>query len=183
MSASRSTGGYGDGVVDAKITAPQIPRIVWMLWFQGWDRAPYVCKNCKSLGNWTSLHGERWWKIMNYDDDPSDPLDSTQVSYNLQCVKWQWLSVRFLSLSSESLNSICFRKSFDFFIHLLCCRPLPLLVTVVVLHPLLMWSLQYLNLVCIPKAPFAYWNDANICDSLSSGSHLSFGILGGKFEH
>ena len=112
MSASRSTGGYGDGVVDAKITAPQIPRIVWMLWFQGWDRAPYVCKNCKSLGNWTSLHGERWWKIMNYDDDPSDPLDSTQVSYNLQCVKWQWLSVRFLSLSSESLNSICFRKSF-----------------------------------------------------------------------
>eukprot|EP00434_Breviolum_minutum_P031855 symbB.v1.2.028172.t4/scaffold2961.1/size66437/4 len=47
MSASRSTGGYGDGVVDAKITAPQIPRIVWMLWFQGWDRAPYVCKNCK----------------------------------------------------------------------------------------------------------------------------------------
>lgn len=57
MSASRSTGGYGDGVVpDAKITAPQIPRIVWMLWFQGWDRAPYVCKNCKSHGsNWTSL--------------------------------------------------------------------------------------------------------------------------------
>lgn len=111
MSASRSTGGYGDGVVDAKITAPQIPRIVWMLWFQGWDRAPYVCKNCKSLGNWTSLHGERWWKIMNYDDDPSDPLDSTQVSYNLQCVKWQWLSVRFLSLSSESLNWMCFRNS------------------------------------------------------------------------
>lgn len=27
--------------------APQIPRIIWMLWFQGWDRAPYVCRNCK----------------------------------------------------------------------------------------------------------------------------------------
>lgn len=25
-----------------------VPRIVWMLWFQGWDRAPQVCRRCKS---------------------------------------------------------------------------------------------------------------------------------------
>ncbi|OLQ05039.1 hypothetical protein AK812_SmicGene11804 [Symbiodinium microadriaticum] len=24
-----------------------VPKIVWMLWFQGWERAPHVCKMCK----------------------------------------------------------------------------------------------------------------------------------------
>eukprot|EP00435_Cladocopium_sp_Y103_P049071 s3254_g14.t1 len=61
-SSSQSAGGYGSGDVRPAKTgstdrssgstgsdpsAPQIPRIIWMLWFQGWDRAPYVCRNCK----------------------------------------------------------------------------------------------------------------------------------------
>lgn len=31
----------------AGVTSTAIPRVVWMLWFQGWDRAPYVCQKCK----------------------------------------------------------------------------------------------------------------------------------------
>ena len=59
MSASRSTGGYGDGVVDAKITAPQIPRIVWMLWFDGWKNAPALCLDM--LKTWRAYNAD--WEI------------------------------------------------------------------------------------------------------------------------
>lgn len=47
MASAATCSGYGGEQAPACSSSARIPRIIWMLWFQGWEKAPYVGRQCK----------------------------------------------------------------------------------------------------------------------------------------